>query len=129
MNLQSHIIRPNDTHLKLIRQLPREAQKALEVHGPGWDWIERADGLFDTSLLDEQHGFDDEFIAWLPCDPCAILEVAAEMTGTALSMNCEDGLWLAMLMRAGKHAHSQTGTDPHEAALKVLLKVCEEGSP
>lgn len=68
---------------------------AREARGPGWAWRtagprrhkSRQREAVEGRLLRQPPGWidDSSFAAWLPCDPCEVLRVAAELLGLELN--------------------------------------------
>lgn len=84
--------------------LPLSLRQALaRVPGPGW-WVYGDDeGHTSHAIWDTPRGWtpdgDDYRYAWLPCDPTAVVEAAADLAGTrsgrGVQYNARSGCWQA----------------------------------
>ena len=130
------------TNEALLRRISANARLALEAHGPGWrcvapgEWELRPSFRIARTWETGEYGESD---LWLPCTPSAIMDVAMAIhgglkPGWMLSFY-EDGHEACV---AGTHSAPDAvgraretdnleahGGNPHEAALKLLLLVCE----
>jgi hypothetical protein len=138
-------VSPRDL-LPLLEALPAEVHAALRtLSGPGWVWARPAHwhaGLLeaevvgegaacrliyvqaDAALVREPAGF-----WWLPCDPLAVVAVAAKVAqAPGLGMgSLPDGGWAADLYGPGLlHGTTRHGATRHEAALRVLTVALAE---
>ncbi len=130
-------MKPNDTHLDLLRKLPASVMAELHKHTPGWlSWITAGtDGdALSWKLLQSGKG------NWLPCDPTAILKVAVSIHGGRKRWGSiyidSDGFEASVtgyhnapdaVGRAGAPSLLELyGEDAHEAVLRLLLAVCVE---
>lgn len=128
---------PTPRHLRLLGLLPDRAHLRLRQIGPGWQENKETDLWPHPWVL---RGTYQALPAsyWLPCDPCAILTLAADLNPHAdpgryqrATLSRLGAGWNAALEYAGEQgpeAIDQTGDDPHEAALAVLWAVCRGDS-
>ena len=114
---------PTTTHLELLRQLPAKAHIELKKCCPGGQYSLPGSGI---GFFFPAHAPKYEALAWLPADPTAIILVADSFCGG------EDETTLTVVTRGnrptlfaleGLRGGSIVAPDPHEAALRLLLRV------
>lgn len=118
----------------LLEQLSRLAHQSLRQHGPGWELLPGTEEGVLTGYLRREPAGKEGW--WCPCDPGAILDVAATLApgaGAAWEQQ-QDRTWCsaqlpAVLQHAGGHAAEGAALGRLKVALRLLVQVAPATSP